>query len=59
MLETMLYVLFIIYLILALFYLTYEWFDLRRSQKEMDNLMEQWKEQLERDLKALDDTEEE
>lgn len=48
-------ILLVIYLLLALFFLFYSWIDQRQKDKEFDKLMEQWRESIRKNLKALEE----
>ena len=48
-------ILLVIYLLFALFFLFYSWIDQRQRDKEIDKLMEQWKESVRKSLKALEE----
>lgn len=48
-------ILLVIYLLLALFFLFYSWIDKRQRDKELDKLMEQWRESIRKSLKTLEE----
>lgn len=48
-------ILLVIYLLFALFFLFYSWIDQRQRDKELDALMEQWRESLRKSLKSLEE----
>ena len=48
-------ILLVIYLLLALFFLFYSWIDQRQRDKELDKLMEQWRESIRKSLKTLEE----
>ena len=50
-------ILLVIYLLFALFFLFYSWIDQRQRDKELDALMEQWRESLRKSLEELHDDE--
>ena len=48
-------ILLVIYLLIALFFLFYSWIDQRQRDKELDKLMEQWRESIRKSLKTLEE----